>query len=55
MPSPTQQIISALEEEIATLEALGQDVKGRKVLLNQLKAKADPMWAALGGQISPML
>jgi hypothetical protein len=46
----TTQIITALEEEIKDLEALGQDVKGRRQLLAKLKAKDDPVWRALGGK-----
>ena len=49
MTNPTSQIITALESEIADLEALGQPVKGRRELLNQLKVKADPVWRALAG------
>lgn len=45
----SQSIIYSLESEIADLEALGQEVKGRRELLNKLKVKADPVWRALAG------
>ena len=47
--NPASQIITSLEAEIADFEALGQDCKGRRELLNQLKVKADPVWRALAG------